>query len=687
MAAKQQQAERDIEEILNSSAGQKLNAHMLARQLAERKLPEGVSFATHYNVGNLSEFLDASEQFFVAGKGPFTSRTVMMNRYRRKTPSPDVAGGPSGAPSNQPSSAPEDAASPIPDAVLERKLVEYLQHCPERRAHLGSGMGSYMKKANLHLNGPLSQWLGIDMKGRLGTFLSERSDKFVMESPDRAANGQAQAGRQDEAAAQRLERELLLHLLHHPGQPLAQLDQFAHTQLAAYLPEGWNVEAYIKERSLVFTINNGMVYIVDEAREILEGSVGVSPENVGAFVAGVAYRQVSGVTAALSSVHKRQEELQRLAQECQQQLGTAQDLSALRQENASIRQHCAHLDSQLRELRHQLETLIGKPLPYSGAAAMKPALNGLHHASPHGNGIMADSKLYILGGHDGQSWLDLADCFQPATKQWKRLPLLEGPRSFAAAAHLDQRIYLCGGSDGTHWFDTVLSYDTRSHTSRSWQVVAPMCCARGSLAVAAVAGRLYACGGGLPGAQHSLTEMYDPVVDKWFHVADLNSRRFALGATTVGSAMYAVGGFDGSAYLTSVERLDPREGRWSTLTAAMAVRRGSLAVTSANDVIYAVGGFDSEVSVASVEVLDPRAARWRSVAPMADGGRAYGAAVTCNNQVYALGGLLSDMTTHATLLERYDALRDQWEECLEEQQALPSTTVSQRAFIAACASE
>lgn len=84
---------------------------------------------------------------------------------------------------------------------------------------------------------------------------------------------------------------------------------------------------------------------------------------------------------------------------------------------------------------------------------------------------------------------------------------------------------------------------------------------RGSLAVAALDGRIYAMGGGQPGINHDSIEIFSPDVNTWAPGPKMAASRFTTAGATLGSAIYITGGFDGS-YLNSVEMLDPRVGRW-----------------------------------------------------------------------------------------------------------------------------
>jgi hypothetical protein len=92
---------------------------------------------------------------------------------------------------------------------------------------------------------------------------------------------------------------------------------------------------------------------------------------------------------------------------------------------------------------------------------------------------------------------------------------------------------------------------------------------RGSLAVAALDGRIYAMGGGQPGVNHDSIEEFSPDVNTWAPGPKMGAQRFTTAGATLGLAIYITGGFDGVQYLNSVEMLDPRVGHWQSVRASL----------------------------------------------------------------------------------------------------------------------
>ncbi len=66
-------------------------------------------------------------------------------------------------------------------------------------------------------------------------------------------------------------------------------------------------------------------------------------------------------------------------------------------------------------------------------------------------------QLYILGGHNGQSWLGTVDVLCPNTQQCFSVASMLSPRSYAASCALMGKIYVFGGGDGRLWYETGIS--------------------------------------------------------------------------------------------------------------------------------------------------------------------------------------------------------------------------------------
>ena len=102
---------------------------------------------------------------------------------------------------------------------------------------------------------------------------------------------------------------------------------------------------------------------------------------------------------------------------------------------------------------------------------------------------------------------------------------------YAGVAELGDRIFVIGGNDGNTFLDSTECYDPR--TDR-WTMLAPMSLARAGIGAAALDGRIYAIGG-FDGTQRlDVVEMFEPRMNSWLEAASLNSCRDGVCVVTYG---------------------------------------------------------------------------------------------------------------------------------------------------------
>ncbi|XP_050416864.1 kelch-like protein 8 isoform X1 [Patella vulgata] len=171
------------------------------------------------------------------------------------------------------------------------------------------------------------------------------------------------------------------------------------------------------------------------------------------------------------------------------------------------------------------------------------------------------------------------------------------------------------------------------------------------------AGVLFCVGGrGSSGDPFKSIECYDPRKNKWFQVAEMNTRRRHVGVCSANGILYAVGGHDGTEHLNSGEVFDPKTNQWKHIAPMGTLRRG-IALASLGGPIYAVGGLDDSTCFNSVERYDPAADVWTFVASMNTPRGGVGVAAL-KGQLYALGG--NDGTSSLDRCERYDPFVNKW---------------------------
>ncbi|CAB3407173.1 unnamed protein product [Caenorhabditis bovis] len=219
-----------------------------------------------------------------------------------------------------------------------------------------------------------------------------------------------------------------------------------------------------------------------------------------------------------------------------------------------------------------------------------------------------DQLLYAIGGHDGLSYLNSIERYDPVTNKWScDVAPTATCRTSVGVAACNGYLYAVGGQDGDSCLDVVERYDPQRN---EWTKVARMATRRLGVSVSVLNGCLYAVGGSNGPSPLSTVERYDPRVGKWEEVRSMLTKRKHLGTAVYNGRIYAVGGRDTSSELSTVECYHTETNEWTTVV-AMNNRRSGVGVAVVDGKLYAVGGFDGQTYLKSVEVYDPDGNRWR----------------------------------------------------------------------------
>ncbi|KAM5195060.1 kelch-like protein 4 isoform 5-T5 [Hipposideros larvatus] len=176
-----------------------------------------------------------------------------------------------------------------------------------------------------------------------------------------------------------------------------------------------------------------------------------------------------------------------------------------------------------------------------------------------------EGPMYAVGGHDGWSYLNTVERWDPQACQWNYVASMSTARSTVGVVALNNKLYAIGGRDGSSCLRTMEYFDP--HTNK-WNLCSPMSKRRGCVAAATYNGFIYVVGGhDAPTSNHcsrlhDCVERYDPKYDLWSTVAPLSFPRDSVALCTLGDKLYVVGGYDGHAYLNTVESYDPQKDEW-----------------------------------------------------------------------------------------------------------------------------
>lgn len=232
-----------------------------------------------------------------------------------------------------------------------------------------------------------------------------------------------------------------------------------------------------------------------------------------------------------------------------------------------------------------------------------------------GAGVL-DGMIYVAGGRDGLKTVNTFERLQMHTQDkdgahlitWTSLPSMLTYRHGLGVGVLEPNgpFYAVGGHDGWSYLNTVERWDPRL---MQWNFIAPMLSPRSTAGVAVLNSKLYAVGGRDGSSCLRTAEMYDPLTNSWYTIACMSKRRASIGLAALGGCLYAVGGHEGSTRFKSVERYDPRENVWHTIT-RMSIGRDAVSVATLGDRLVAIGGYDGTNYLSLTEIYDPVNNTW-----------------------------------------------------------------------------
>jgi len=222
------------------------------------------------------------------------------------------------------------------------------------------------------------------------------------------------------------------------------------------------------------------------------------------------------------------------------------------------------------------------------------------------------SRLYAIGGYNGQERLNTVEVFNADSKKWSRVASMNCKRSAVGAVALGDHLYVCGGFDGISSLDTVERYDP---VEDHWTMMPSMTKHRSAAGVVQLNGKIYALGGHNGLSIFDSVEVYDTQTECWTETVPMLSKRCRLGVATLNGKIYACGGYDGSSFLRSVECFDTQTNKWSYVQ-SMNVTRSRVALVADMDQLWAIGGYDGMKNLSTVEKFCPELDRWKFVASM-----------------------------------------------------------------------
>lgn len=254
-------------------------------------------------------------------------------------------------------------------------------------------------------------------------------------------------------------------------------------------------------------------------------------------------------------------------------------------------------------------------------------------------GAALGDRVYAVGGRGATAPTAVVEAYDTIADRWSSVAPLPAPLSDVAVAALDGVLYACGGlvPDGS----AVASVSAYDPATDAWTKRAPLPSARGGAAAAAFAGRLYVAGGLRDGIAVGDFAAYDPASDTWTTLPVMPHSRHHLGLAATDVLVYAVGGSDGVTPLTIGEAFHPPGNEWFKEVAPLLAAREGLALTALGGRLFAFGGLTDGINafavVAAPEMFDPSRNSW-FFQPDMPTPRHGAAAVPVGARIYVIGG-------------------------------------------------
>jgi N-acetylneuraminic acid mutarotase len=215
--------------------------------------------------------------------------------------------------------------------------------------------------------------------------------------------------------------------------------------------------------------------------------------------------------------------------------------------------------------------------------------------------VVISGTVIVPGGYTAAGLpTAIVEAYDPISDTWTTLPSMPAPRFAYASAAYQNRLYIMGGWDGQRYVDTLLIYDA---AAQRWTTGAPLPLARGFSAAAVLNGAIYVVGGYSDGREFDTCDRYLPADNRWEACAPLLVTRGGLGLTSMAGRLYAIGG-GWTGYLSFNEWYDPNQNQWTVLPTPFIGQWRGLGLAAIGNDLYVLGGWTGQYQTV-VEKYNP----------------------------------------------------------------------------------
>ena len=223
--------------------------------------------------------------------------------------------------------------------------------------------------------------------------------------------------------------------------------------------------------------------------------------------------------------------------------------------------------------------------------------------------LYLNNAVYCIGGFN--SWKNVYRLnLSLPTLEWKEMCLMKRDRHSHGAAVFQNSIVATGGYNR---FDfEVYSAEVYDIDANEWKTTSSMKRGRSSHGLVECNGYLYAIGGS-PINKEPTVERLQSLNGEWEPASSMLTSRDWVAAVNCGGCVYAIGGVDGNNQtLKTVEKFDPVVNKWCNVKEMNHARRDHAACVLRGK-IYVVGGENDDGNVNAVECYDPVNDSWSIV--------------------------------------------------------------------------
>ena len=226
----------------------------------------------------------------------------------------------------------------------------------------------------------------------------------------------------------------------------------------------------------------------------------------------------------------------------------------------------------------------------------------------------ATGLVYSVGGFDGRNTTAAGYVYDPSSKQWTPLPLMQDARDAPQAAFINGKLYVIGGwgTDG----NPVATTEVYDPSSGTWSTKASIPIAYAGASVAVLNGKMYAIGGcDVSNCGHTDVQVYDPSSDSWSAAASYPEPISWAGCGAISGEIYCAGGDKSATADTSDAYVyDPGSGSWSSI-APIPIDLWGMGYTAANGELLLSGGVTNGFHTVTNQgyAYDPSSGSWTTL--------------------------------------------------------------------------